>query len=182
MDPNCKAMDEVRCRPCRKVYEVILLANPKRCPQCGGPTLTVSQLGGYNAATEQSLVKLRAESARIMRVVGIGMMSMQVMTYFFTDRQAATFFNDVVTGTTTMAAIATEIWAFTASRAWMIIGSVFIQAGAILYFFVATGFLSQFLPSRLATLIACLPLAGSLLAWHKFRDYSQVLRLHQKHS
>lgn len=108
------------------------------------------------------------------------MLSVQIMTYFMEDRQAASFFNDVVTTSAAIAVIATEVWAFTGTRIWMILASLAIQAAAILFFFVAIAFLSQFMPPRLALLLAVLPLAGSLAAWHQFRAYSQTLRLHQK--
>jgi hypothetical protein len=115
-----------------------------------------------------------------MRITSLSMVSLQIMTYFFEDRQAADFFNDVVTTATAVATIATEIWAFTRSRLWMLIASLCIQLAAILFFFVAVGFLSQFLPPRLAVFIGILPLAGSLAAWHQFRAYTQILRLHRK--
>lgn len=115
-----------------------------------------------------------------MRLTSLSMVTVQIMTYFFEDRQAADFFNDVVTTAAAAASIATEVWAFTKSRIWMVVASLSIQLAAILFFFVAVAFLSQFMPPRLALLIAVLPLAGSLAAWHQFRAYSQILRLQRK--
>ena len=180
--PSASIDTEVRCRPCRKTYLTAHLANPKSCPACGGPTLSASQLERFDLETKASLKSMQNRSATVMRLTSLSMVSVQLMTYFFEDREAATFFNDVVTTAAAAATIATEVWAYTASRMWMLMASILIQLAAIMFFFVAVAALTPFLGGRISALIACLPLAGSLLAWHHFRAYSQTLRLNEKAS
>ena len=171
---------EVRCRPCRKSYLLAKLANPIRCPECGGPMLSVAQLSRFDEDTRAALKARQDSSSNIMRLTSLSMVSVQVMTYFFEDREAATFFNDVVTTAAAAATVATEVWAYTASRVWMLLASIMIQIAAILFFFVAAAALAPFLGGRISVFVACLPLAGSLAAWHHFRAYSHTLRLHEK--
>ncbi len=179
---NINPVDEttVRCRPCQQVFQVLHLTNPRRCPTCGGPTVSTAQLQQFQAATQAALKSLQHQSAWIMRITSLSMTSVQLMTYFFDDQEAGTFFNDVVTTAATAATVATEVWAYTGSRTWMILASACIQVAAILFFFVAMAFLHQFMPSRIALLVACMPLAGSLAAWHQFRAYTRIMRLDQK--
>lgn len=174
------AAEERMCRPCRKNWPVARLADPRRCPQCGGPVTSAAQIEQQHAETDSALKELVTRSAWIMRLTSLSMVSVQIMTYFFEDQQAASFFNDVVTTSAAVASIVTEVWAFTGARIWMVLASLSLQAAAILFFFVAAAFLTHFMPSRLALLVAVLPLAGSLMAWHEFRAYSQILRLHRK--
>jgi hypothetical protein len=141
----------------------------------------VAQKEEQKAATTQALADLHKESVRIMRLISFSMVSIQVVTYVLPDQQSADFFNNSVTAASVVASVATEIWAFTRARVWMIMASVFIQIAAILFFFVAVAFFAVFLPGQLAMLIACLPLAGSLMAWHQFRGYNNLLRLDRKH-
>lgn len=171
---------EVRCRPCRHTFRVQELVNPKRCATCGGPTVSLAQMEQFQAATGEALETLKTRSVWIMRATSLSMVSVQILTYFIKDRTIATFFNDVVTAAAITAAVATEAWAFTGSRLWMILASLSIQVAAILFFFVAMPLLYWLVEDRLAVEIACLPLAGSLLGWYQFRAYSQLLQLNQK--
>jgi hypothetical protein len=126
------------------------------------------------------MADLRRESVRIMRLTSLSMMSVQIMTYFFEDQVTANFFNDLVTAASVAASIATEVWAWKASRAAMILASLFIQAASVMFFFIAAAFFSLFMSPKLALFLACLPLAGSLMAWNHFRGYNNIIRLNGK--
>lgn len=173
------ASSTVRCSPCRKTYALESLDNPRRCPNCGGPTRTQAQDEGYRAATEASLDELRSKSLHTMRLLSYGMMTVQIITYAIPDRQLADFVEHFVMATSTISTVATELWAWTRKSLWMIIASCFIQLAAILLFFVLIGLLAEAVGGRLAFIVAAAPLAGSLLAWHHFRGYTKILRLHQ---
>ena len=134
----------------------------------------------FQAATNDALTALKTRSVAIMRMTSLAMTSVQIVTFFVQDRTIATFFNDVVTIAAVAASITTEAWACIGSRFWMILASLCIQIAALMFFFVAVAVLQGFLPSKLAMVIACLPLAGSLAAWHQFCAYSQIIRLNQK--
>ena len=171
---------EVRCQPCRQTWRVLDLENPRRCAKCGGPTVSMAQLEQFKQATSAALAALKARSTSIMRMTSFSMLSVQIVTYFIDDRTTATFFNDVVTTAAAASTIATEVWAFTGSKLWMVLASLCIQIAAIMFFFVAVAVFNEFVDPRSATMIACLPMAGSLAAWHQFRAYLQLMRLNQK--
>lgn len=116
----------------------------------------------------------------MMRLLSFGMMGVQIIAYVIPDRQLADFVQHVVMVTSTVSAVATELWAWTRRRLWMIIASCFIQIAAILLFFVLIALLAQVVDGRAAFMVAATPLGGSLIAWRNFRGYTKILRLDQK--
>lgn len=171
----------VQCRPCRQTYQVTGMANPRQCPTCGGPTLSAAQTQGFRAATDASLRQVRSQCLHMLRVLTFGMIGVQILTYALSDRQIAEFVNHVVTIFSTIAAFATEFWAATGKRIWMIIASVCVQIAALVIFYVIMGLAAWVgLDGRVGFLIGVLPLAGSLKVWHNFHAHTQLQKAIQK--
>jgi len=177
--PDARAAD-LRCRPCRKDYAKADLANPRRCPGCGGPLVSIQQIADMGAVTEQALRDLHKSSVRMMRLTGLSMLTVEIITFFLPDRATAEFFATGVTAATAAAAVAVEVWAATASRLWMVVASIALQLAAILFFFPAIAFFGSLIRGPLVFVLASLPLAGALTAWNDFRGYNRILRLHRK--
>ena len=165
----------LRCFPCKKEWRPAEMDNPRRCPRCGGPVLSAAQLQAHKDQTLQSLATLRLRSSWIMRLTSLAMASVTLMNGYFQDRLAADFMTHLIMTTSSAGSILTELWAYTANRWWMLAASIAIQAAAVLFFFVGTAFLIDFVSPKLATLLAALPLAGALSAWHDFRGYTKIL-------
>lgn len=158
--------------------------------------VTAAQMENYRVATEASLLALRQRSTRIMRATAGYMLTVLIVTLLMEDTAAATFINYVVLGTAAAAAIMTELWSRKGSRAAMILASLLIQAGAIVFFFTALPLLTLVLEnvmdelvhytrvdryaSRVSLLLAVLPMAGALAAWHQYRAFAQIKQQESK--
>lgn len=173
-------METYRCRPCVEDFEESNLANVRRCPQCGGPLLSLTTLLKHEQETQGALNRLRKQSGATMVGCALLMVVMEVCFSFLMSAKVAAFFNLLVFGAATASIAAAALWLFTAQKFWMLSGAILLQIAAAVFFLVAMGALSQiFMPGIVRIVIAALPMAGTLLAWHQFRSYCQLLKLEQ---
>jgi hypothetical protein len=169
-----------RCRPCVKDYVEASLANVRRCPQCGGPLLSLTQLLQYERGAQEALDRLRWQSALTMAASALLMVVMQAVLASMQSAEVAGFFNKLLLGVATASIVASVSWLFTKHKFWMLAGAILLQTAAALFFFVVMGTVQEMaLPLRWDLFISALPMAGALLAWHQFRSYCQLLKLEQ---
>ncbi|WP_395742513.1 hypothetical protein [Prosthecobacter sp.] len=163
-----------------KDYEGASLANVRRCPQCGGPLLSLAQLLKHEQETQEALNHLRKQSAAyvagcaLLIVVAVSILS------FLRPSELPDVFRYVVFGVSAACIGAAGLWLSTAQKFWMLSGSILLQAAALVHAFVANALMSQMMmPGSVKLMVAGLPLGGALLAWHQFRSYCQLLKLEQ---
>ena len=142
--------------------------------------LSLSQLLQFERETQKSLDRLRWQSALTMTATAMVMLAMQTVLAFLQSAEVAGFFNKLLLGVATISIVAVVFWVFTKHKFWMLAGALLLQTAAAMFFFVVMGVAQQIaLPGKWEMLIASLPLAGALLAWHQFRSYCQLLKLEQ---
>ena len=123
---------------------------------------------------------MRRQSACTMVASALLMMAMQAILSAMQSAEVAAFFNWLVPAVASGAILAAGRWLFSAQKFWMLAGAVLLQTAAALFFFVVMGVGHEMeLPGRWNVVIASLPMAGALLAWHQFRSYCQLLKLEQ---
>jgi hypothetical protein len=145
--------------------------------------LTHSQLHEHGRTAQESLHRLRKQSAVTMEATALLMLVTQAIFSFLQSAEVAGFFNWLTLGVTTTSLVAAALWQITAQRVWMLAGAFLLQTAAALFFFLVVGMEHHvigdlsFIPARWSLGVAALPMAGALLAWHQYRSYSQLLRL-----
>lgn len=173
-------VETYRCRPCVKDFVEAGLASVRRCPQCGGPLLSLTQMQKHEKEAQEALGRLRRQSAVTMTASALLMVVMQAILSFLQSAEVAGYFNWLVFGVASASIVAAALWMFTAKKIWMLCGAILLQTAAAVFFFVVMGVVRPFfMPGMVKMIVAALPMAGALLAWHQFRAYCQLLRLEQ---
>jgi hypothetical protein len=177
---HLRFVETYRCRPCVKDFEGASMANVRRCPQCGGPLLSLATLLKHEQETQGALDRLRKHSAATLAGCALLMVVMQAVLASMQSAEVAGFFNKLLLGVATASILASALWLFTKHKFWMLAGAILLQTSAALFFFVVMGTTREMaLPLRWELFIASLPMAGALVAWHQFRSYCQLLKLEQ---
>lgn len=176
----------VICRPCRSEFEPATLTNPRQCPQCGGPLLKSEDLQKFAKDTQQSLDRLRNQSAGLLILGGVIILVIQLFGQSLGNKDAQSFTPAaaIIGGCSILGGL---LWWSTKQRGWMLLGGVVLQAGACLFYFVALSFLPEIfqrmgflLRTRASFLIAGAPLVLGLLAWHRYRGYHQIMSIEKR--
>ncbi|MGV3659365.1 MAG: hypothetical protein ACO1TE_04250 [Prosthecobacter sp.] len=163
------------CPPCKETWMVSSLGKNLRCPRCGGIALPTSRPELSQGVADAARHDVRILAIRIMRITSMSMYSVPIGMYFYQDRLVSDFFTNVVTPAATLSTIATEVWSSRKSRGWMLLAVLVNLAAAVLFFFVAVGFFSRLFSADLATLLAVLPLGGSILAITQLRECAKTV-------
>lgn len=131
------------------------------------------QLEGYRANTQASLNRLKNQSTLTLTAGALAVVAIQLgIDWYKNDPDYRTMTWVVVTGSVA-SLVAAGLWWKTGSRLTMLLASVIFQLTAVLYAFSVFGAAGLF--SRGLMVVAFGPLGISLLAWHQYRSYVQVL-------
>lgn len=175
--------DSLQCRPCRKTYSAAEMQGRRSCPLCKGPLVSQKQLENYRAITRETLERLKDQSAFTLGGGAILAMVVQAAIDWYENSSDFKVLTWVVFAGSLASLTATGIWWKTGTRAMMLMASLVFQLTAMVYgfsVFVASSPLMERIHSPSVTwgvsLVAYSPLALSLMAWHLYRNYVQVLK------
>jgi hypothetical protein len=150
---------------------------------CRGPLISEQQRENYRAATQASLNRLRNQSTLTLGGGAVLAMIVQAAIQWHENSPDSTALTWMVFAGSLASLVATGIWWKTGTRAMMLLASLIFQLTAMVYalsVFAASSPLlemghSQSITYTIAT-VAFSPLGLSLLAWHQYRSYVQVLK------
>lgn len=163
------------CPPCKETWTVSTLVRDPRCPRCGGIALPTSRPELSQGAAEAARHDVRILAVRIMRITSMSMYSVPIGMYFYQDQLVSEAFANGVTPAATLSTIATEFWSAKKTRGWMLLALLVNLTAAVIFFFVAVGFFSRLFSPDLSTLLAAVPLGGSLLAISQLRECAKTV-------
>lgn len=142
--------------------------------------LSLAQLLQYERGAQEALDRLRWQSALTITASALLMVVMQAGLASMQSAEVAGFFNKLLLGVAAAAIVTDVLWVFTKHKFWMLAGAILLQTAAAVFFFVVMGTVEEIvMPRLLKMIVAALPMAGALLAWHQFRSYCQLLKLEQ---